>query len=252
VAKPDAAGWRRILSSAAARPLFGTLSRLVEHQERKVTLALTDSLAEHEVLEGLLEDSKPEPADPRLRRFDYQLRTPWRYPPLRWGSRFGRRFEHGIFYGSLSKTALFAEAAYYRLLFQEGMETPFAERVISQFTVFDASFRTERGFDLAEPPFDCHETVLRHPADYESCQLLGTELRQHGIEAVTYLSARTPERAHNVALFSPKALRSRRHRNPRHGFCETRFEEVTFTAAGELHRLPRAQFLYRGRLPEPA
>ncbi|MDZ7645617.1 MAG: RES family NAD+ phosphorylase [Woeseiaceae bacterium] len=204
MAKPDAPAWRRLLGRATPRTLLGTLSRLVEHQQRKVTLALVDTLAEHEVLEDLLEDSKPVPdVHPRLRRLDYLLRTPWRYPPLPWGSRFGRRFEPGIFYGSLSAAALFAEAAYYRLLFLEGMETPFADRVISQFTVFDANFRTGQGLDLSQPPFDRHESTLRHPVDYGPCQLLGTELRERGIEAITYLSARSRERAMNVALFSP-------------------------------------------------
>jgi hypothetical protein len=46
------------------------------------------------------------------------------------------------------------------------METPFRERVISQFTVFDAMYRTEQGMDLSQPPFDRHEQVLRHPGDY--------------------------------------------------------------------------------------
>lgn len=230
---------------------MGTLSRLVEHQQQKVTLPLTDNLAEHDVLERLLEESKPSPA-PALGRFDYLLATPWRYPPLPWGSRFGSRFEPGIFYGSLSADALFAEAAYYRLLFLEGMETPFADRVISQFTVFDANFRSERGHDLSRPPFAQHEAALRHPADYAACQALGSELRARDIEAVTYLSARSPERLFNVALVSPKALRSRRHRNPRHGLCETRYDEVSFSLRGELYRLPREQFLYEGTLPRPA
>lgn len=251
MAKPDAAGWRRLLARAAPRTLMGTLSRLVEHQQQKVTLTLTDTLAEHDVLERLLEESKPA-APAALGRFDYLLATPWRYPPLPWGSRFGSRYEPGIFYGSLSATALYAEAAYYRLLFLEGMEKPFADRVLSQFTVFDANFRTDRGYDLSRAPFAKHEAALRHPAEYASCQALGSELRERDIEAVTYLSARATGKACNVALFSPRALRSRRHRNPRHGICETRHDEVSFRVGGELHRLPRQQFLYRGQLPRPA
>ncbi|MEE4163299.1 MAG: RES family NAD+ phosphorylase [Woeseiaceae bacterium] len=253
MAKYDETYWRRVLGRAQPRALMGSLRRLVENQEQKVTLSLTDSLAEHDVLEGLLEASKPEAVGHgNLDRFDYLLRTPWRYPPLRWGSRFGRRFEPSLFYGSLDSRALFAEAAYYRLVFLEGMETPFRDRVISQFTVFEATYRTDRGFDLAAPPFERHERVLRHKSDYLPCQQLGSVLREKRIEAITYLSARAPGNAVNVALFSPAALRSRKHRNPRHGLSETRPEVVTFRLGDALFEWPREHFLVDGRLPLPA
>ncbi len=232
---------------------MGTLKRLVENQEQKATLALTDSLAEHDMLEAMLEASKPnrEPANLPA-GLDYLLRTPWRYPPLKWGSRFGRRFEPSLFYGALSTRALFAEAAYYRLLFLEGMQTPFRDRVISQFTVFEALYRTDKGFDLSAPPFSRHEQALRDPANYSACQALGTELRQRDIEAITYLSARTSDPELNVALFEPRALRSRKHLRPRHGLCETRPEVVTFRVQGALYTCPREQFLVNGKLPLPA
>ena len=44
----------------------------------------------------------------------------------------------------------------------EGMETPFKDRVISQFTVFDAAYQTDIGVDLTQPPFAKHAPVLRH------------------------------------------------------------------------------------------
>jgi hypothetical protein len=232
---------------------MGSLRRLVENQEQKVTLRLTDNLAEHDVLETLLEESKPTGvAHPRLGQFDYLLRTPWRYPPLPWGSRFGRRFEPSLFYGALDRVALFAEAAYYRLVFLEGMHKPFKERVISQFTIFEATYRTAQGLDLSQRPFRKYEAVLRHRSNYAPCQALGTVLREREIEAITYLSARTADDRLNVALFSPLALRSRKHRNPRHGLCETTAARVSFRLEDELHTYPREQFLEDGRLPLPA
>ncbi|MBT8099023.1 MAG: RES family NAD+ phosphorylase [Gammaproteobacteria bacterium] len=245
------------MGHASPRGVIGTLKRLVENQEQKVTVALVDTLAEHEMLENLLEDSKPDPRvdaafQKRLRQLDYLLQTPWRYPPLKWGSRFGRRFEPSLFYGALSDRALFAEAAYYRLLFLEGMQAPFADRVISQFTVFEASYQTDFGMDLSKPPFLKHAAVLRHKADYLPCQLLGTELRERGIEAIVYLSARAAGDELNVALLSPLALRSRKHRNPRHGLCEIRPDAVSFRLGDELHVLKREAFLFEGRLPVPA
>jgi hypothetical protein len=247
----DETFWRRVLARAPETPLMGTLLRLVENQEQKVTVPLVDDLDEHEALEQLLEASKPAPAAGTA-RFDYLLRAPWRYPPLPWGSRFGRRFEPGIFYGSLTAAALLAEAAYYRLVFLAGMETPFADRVISQHTRFEARYQTDRGRRLDAPPFSRHETVLRHPAHYGPCQALGTVLRTSDAAAFTYLSARAPGQECNIALLQPAALRSRRHRNPVNGLCETRPEGVQFRFGRELTWFPREQFLVRGRLPQPA
>lgn len=251
--KYDAAFWRRVVARSKPGPLLGRLSRIVENQQQKVTLSLVDSLEEHDVLEQLLEASKPGgDIFAGLARFDYLLRTPWRYPPLPWGSRFGRQFEPSLFYGALSTRALFAEAAYYRLVFLEGMTAPFADRVISQFTVFDARYRGEHGLNLSAPPFEKHEQALRHPADYSASQALGTVLRDADIDSFTYLSAREPGEQLNVALFRPTALQSRKHLNPRHGIAETRYEGVTFRFGDTLHRCERAQFLVNGELPVPA
>lgn len=232
---------------------MGTLKRIVENQEQKVTLALTDSLAEHEILEQLLEDSKPGlGAHPRIRKFDYLLRTPWRYPPLHWGSRFGRRFEPSIFYGALSRVALFSEAAYYRLLFLHGMEKPFSDRVISQFTTFEAMYQTGSGIDLSRAPFARHAEVLRHKMDYLPCQELGSVLRERNIEAAIYWSARAEGDELNIALFSPDALRSLKHRNPRHGVSETTQDRVGFHVEGQLYEFAASQFMVDGVLPQPA
>ena len=253
MAKYDETFWRRVSGRAKTGPLMGTLRRIVENQEQKVTLSLTDSLAEHDILESLLEDSKPVSiAHPRLEKLDYLLRSPWRYPPLPWGSRFGRRFEPSLFYGALSKAALFAEAAYYRLVFLEGMKKPFKDRVISQFTVFEAMYRTTDGLDLSVAPFAKYENVLRHKSNYQPCQALGSVLRERGIQAIVYRSARATDSESNIALFSPSALRSRKHKNARHGLCETLPDEVTFRLGDEQYEFPRVVFLDDGVLPLPA
>lgn len=234
---------------------MGTLQRMVENQEQKVTVALVDTFAEHDVLEGLLEASKPDPWHghaAELSRLDYLLRTPWRYPPLKWGSRFGRRFEPSLFYGSLTDNATFAEAAYYRLVFLEGMEIPFRERVVSQHTVFEAQYQTDRGLDLRRDPFGAFSDALRHKARYAPSQQLGTELREREVVAISYFSARACGDEPNVALFAPTGLRSRKHLSPRQVLCETHVDGVSFRLGGTLRNYPRARFLYQGRLPQPA
>jgi len=253
VAKYDPTFWRRVLGSAKTTALMGTLQRLVENQEQKVTVALVDNFDEHDILESLLEKSKPAHGHGSgLERLDYLLRTPWRYPPLKWGSRFGRRFEPSLFYGSLSPEALFAEAAYYRLVFLEGMRRPFRDRVISQFTVFEAQYQTAQGLKLTRPPFVKHTQTLRHKAHYTPCQDLGSVLREREIVAITYYSARSANDEQNIALFSPDGLRSRKHMRPRHGLSETHTEGVKFRLGDELRSYARETFFYRGTFPQPA
>ena len=71
-------------------------------------------------------------------------------------------------------------------------------------------------------------------------------------EAILYLSARAPGEAINIALFSPAALRSRKHRNPRHGLAESRVDGVSFRFGKEVLDYPRENFLVNGLLPIPA
>jgi hypothetical protein len=132
------------------------------------------------------------------------------------------------------------------------MQRPFRDRVISQFTVFSASYQATAGMDLTKPPFTRHEGVLRDRQTYRPCQELGSELRERGVEALVYWSARAHGREKNIALFTPAALRSRKHRNPRHGICETRAAGVSFRIGESLYDFPREDFLVDGNLPVPA
>ncbi|MEM1228933.1 MAG: RES family NAD+ phosphorylase [Pseudomonadota bacterium] len=246
--------WAPCLAVARPTVLLGTLKRMVESQKQVATLPLVDSLDEHQVLETLLEDSKPALPD-SLARLDYLLRSPWRYPPLPWGSRFGTRYEPGLFYGALSNAALFAETAFYRLVFLDGPRRPLAGRVTSQHTLFSARYRAEAGYDLTSAPFAEHQAVLTDPQHYTPCQALGTALRAAGAEAFIYRSARVAEReaeGNNIALLTPAALRSRRHLQPQPVLCEATTETVSLRHGDRVHRFARAQFLVDGVLPMPA
>jgi len=55
-----------------------------------------------------------------------------------------------------------------------------------------------------------------------------------------------------VTLFVPEALRSRKHRNPRHGLAETRRDGVSFRFGDALYSFRRKDFLYNGKFPIPA
>lgn len=88
--------WQFCSGYSFITPLSGTLYRLVESQEQIATRQLVDTLEEQALLEEMLETVKPSYPG-RLDHLHYLLKTPFRYPPLKWGSRFGRTFEPSIF-----------------------------------------------------------------------------------------------------------------------------------------------------------
>lgn len=157
---------------------------------------------EHEVLEDLIESTKPPVPS---RRLDRLLFTPFRYPPLRHGSRFGTRLERGIFYGSQHPEAALAERAYYILLFLEGTTADFASLEIP-LTVFRVAFGTARAVDLTSGPFAELAGTIASRTSYSATQQLGREMRGAGVEAFLYPSARDPEGRTNVGLFTPDAF----------------------------------------------
>lgn len=234
--------------------LRGTLLRLVESQEQVATNSLVDMAAEQLVLEQLLERSKPPPR-PGSEGMPYLLKTPFRYPPLRHGSRFGSRFEPSIFYGSQEARTVLAEAAFYRFWFWSGMAVPPDRELTTQHSVFTAGYDTARGLQLQHPPFAANERVLRDPRDYRETQALGTAMRAAGAEAFEYLSARDPERGVNVGLFDPGALAPRERILGREEWtCTTGAMRVVFfnIAARGTHEFSREVFVVDGQLPQPA
>lgn len=242
-----------LLPQAPVVALGGTVLRLVESQEQVATNRLVDSLEEQALLESLLESSKP-PAPAGSRRLHYLLATPFRYPPLRHGSRFGGRFEPSLFYGARRLETVLAESAYYRLLFFAGMATPPAQPLRTQHTLFSAGIATRRGLRLQAAPFDAVRAALVDPVDYRVPQRLGSAMREAGIEAFEYPSARDPAQGINVALFAPAALSGNRPLSTQAWLAETALAGVSFYSAeaGGVHRYLRSQFEVDGVLPAPA
>lgn len=68
---------------------------MVEAQHIASTMKIVDDAAEQDVLETLLESSKPA-QPPGVSRLDYLLATPFRYNPLRGGSRFRAVTDPGV------------------------------------------------------------------------------------------------------------------------------------------------------------
>lgn len=181
---------------------------MVEAQHVVSTLALVDTVGEQQLLEQLLDASKP-PLPPECRRLHYLLATPFRYgAAYPAGSRFRRAgLTPGVFYASLTLATAVAEMAFRRLLFfAESPGTPWPANA-GEYTAFAVRFRTTTGLDLAAAPFDKPAGRWTHPTDYGACQSLAEAAREAGVQALRYPSARAAGR--NVALLTCRAFGSR-------------------------------------------
>lgn len=245
--------WTRCAGDSELRPLRLEAWRAVEAQHQVSTRRLVDSDAEQRVLEELIEGAKP--PERTGGRLHYLLATPFRYPPLPHGSRFGRRTDSGIWYGAESLRTVFAEVAYYRLVFLEGTRADLG-LVETELTAFRAEVRTERGIDLTARPFAAHEAALASPMSYIETQALGEAMRGAGVEAFRYRSARDVQGGVGLGALSPAAFGRRQPRGFENWRCTATRRRVEVASRGyfgrTVHAYARAEFLVEGRLPAPA
>lgn len=245
--------WAACMDAATTQTLTGQLIRIVENQEQIATNTLVDNLDEQFLLEELLETSKPEPP-PATAHLHYLLSTPFRYPPLRHGSRFSTRYEPSLFYGSAHLHTVLAEAAYYRFIFWYGMAIPPPnEKLTSEHTIFAAEYAVDRGLCLHKKPFTKFTQQISSPKDYVSSQALGQQMREAGIQAFAYFSARDPKQGINIGLFSPQSFTNPNPLWQQQWLCEVRQVQVSFynKQAGTFN-FALDQFAIEGELPTPS
>jgi hypothetical protein len=231
----------------------------VEAQHQVSTRKLVDTADEQALLEELIDHAKP--PDITGGKTHYLLFTPFRYPPLRYGSRFGTRHERGIWYGSETLAAAFAEVAYYRLVFLEGTKADLGA-VTTQLTAFRVSARSARGVDLVSPPFDKHRRAIASPVKYAESQALGSAMRTAGVELFRYPSARDPAggggggRGVNVAALTPAVFGKAKPRELETWHCTAMRAAVELVKRDYFgratHAFQRESFLVGGKLPAPA
>jgi len=226
---------------------------VVESQHQVSTRKLVDSADEQALLEELIDRAKP--PDRTGGRLHYLLFTPFRYPPLRHGSRFGRRSEPGIWYGSLERRTAFAEVAYYRLLFIEGTNAELGT-ITTPLTAFRATLRSARGVELDIPPFVAYRDTIASPVSYAESQTLGEAMREAGVDAFRYPSARDPEGGVNVGAFTPAVFGRTKPTSLESWHCAASRERVDVTRGDyftrETFAFARETFLVNGSLPAPA
>jgi len=231
--------------------LDGKIIRIVESQEQIATNNIVDDLHEQAILESLLDKTKP-PVPASAQHLHYLLYTPFRYPPLKYGSRFGSRFEPSLFYGSRTITTALAETAYYRLLFWTGMREP-PEQLTTQHTAFTTAIHTTQGIQLQSPPFSKYQKNLTSKSSYLETQMLGRAMRKNGIDAFEYISTRNNTgNSLNVALLTPDAISSTAPISTTTLICTTNEESIAFIDdTKNVYQYAAALFMENGQFPIP-
>ena len=199
--------WTLDALSSDAHTRAGTCWRLVEAQHIVSTLKLVDSVAEHELLEDLIEATKPR-VPPDCRGLHYLLSTPFRYGavyPI--GSRFRRAgMTDGVFYASELPGTAVAEMAFYRLLFfAESPHTPWPSNP-AEYTAFSAEFSTRKAIELTKGKYGARKAIWTHTIDYSHCQAFADAARAAKIEVICYTSVRDPQQRMNFALLACRAF----------------------------------------------
>lgn len=246
----DKSIWSDCVTHISPTVLCGDVFRVVESQEKVATNELVDTLEEQALLEDMLEVTKPIiPAE--AINLSYLLFTPFRYPPLKYGSRFGRRFEPSLFYASRTLTTALAEVAYYRLLFWFDMsEPPPANKLKTLHTAFSVQIETGHGLKLQDKPFSKYEDQLRDKTSYQYSQALGAVLRENKIIAFEYYSVRDKDKGLNVALFNAEALSEDKPASVTNIFCSTQNSGVEFMDdESVVYHYPIDDFLDEGKFP---
>jgi hypothetical protein len=176
---------------------------MVEAQHIASTMKIVDSQAEQDLLETLLESSKPaRPATAEA--LDYLLATPFRYGPLRGGSRFRSLTDPGVFYGAESVRTASAELGYWRWKFlKDAVDLEKLEPVAH--TAFRADVST-LAVDLRQPPFSADAAAWLHPTDYSATQAFARVAREANLGGIVYQSVRDPHPAWCMALLTPQAF----------------------------------------------
>jgi hypothetical protein len=166
-------------------------------------MRLVDSLDEQQLLERLLEGSKPPLPEP-TRKLHWLLFTPFRYPPPPGGSRFRGVTDPGVFYGADVVRTACAELGYWR--WRHLADSPALEAMPTKpQTLFRARIATGV-IDLRAAPWSARRALWTQPADYAATQALARKAREDGVGAIRYESVRDPDRGGCCAVLTSAAF----------------------------------------------
>lgn len=229
------------------------ICRIIEDQSKSSTRDLVDDLHEHDILEEILETSKPPmPTHNSRGKITWLLATPFRYAPLKGGGRFHSIDEQSIFYGSLKMETAMAEIAYKRFVFRENTKAKLVPSTI-EYTKFNAKVDTKNGIDLTSAPFKKHTSKISNPISHDDSQILGRSMRKEDVEAFLFYSARVRDEV-NCGLISTEAFANNKHYGEESWTLFDSKEVVEFykklpMQKGKKLAFGRSLFLVDGQLP---
>lgn len=179
--------------------------RGVESQYMAASMQLVDSFAEQDVLEQLLEQSKP-PAIPSALTKHYLLLSPFRYFPQH-DTRFRPKGCHGLWYGSSSLEGACSEIAYWRQRFILDSTGLCQQRqpLVNHYTLYQANVQGQ-AVDLMSKPWLKFAHLWKDPVDYRATQELAALAIQAGVQWIRYESVRAPTKSRLAAVLTPDAL----------------------------------------------
>ena len=199
-----------------------SIDRIVERQEESATTLITEDLVEQQMLEEMLEDNKPGTLNNRI---NYLLGTPFRYPPLDYGSRFGTAHDRWIFYGSLDSETCLRECGYYRFKLFFDMEEPPPNLVSCEHTMFTVHLAADRSVDLCAPAYADIRDDLVSVESYAITHRVGQQARAANAQMLVFQSARGTGK--NVAAFEDNVFASE-PLNQRLWMSQVRADRVMF------------------------
>jgi hypothetical protein len=176
---------------------------MVEAQHTASTMKIVDTDNEQNLLESLLEGSKPsQPA--ATKGLDYLLATPFRYYPTRSGSRLRAVTDPGVFYGAESVRTASAELGYWRWKFLKDAVNLEKLQPVAH-TAFSVDIKTQV-IDLRQAPFNAQAASWSHPSDHSATQALAQTARRAQLGGIQYTSVRDQSPAWYLALLTPQGF----------------------------------------------
>ncbi|MBX2849561.1 MAG: RES family NAD+ phosphorylase [Acidiferrobacterales bacterium] len=207
----------------------GKVWRMVETQETAATLNIVDSMEEQSLLEELLDEAKP-PYRSGTENMHYLLKTAFRYPPLKHGSRFGNRTMPSFFYASETIQTVLAETAYYRFVFLYDMQDQYANTIDSKHCLFNVSVRTKKCLNLCSKKYSPIRAALIDIKDYSYCQAIGDwAVTKKSTELIRFYSARHYQQV-NIAVAEPKTIVSKSPNSMQSWLCRTSAQRISFSS----------------------
>lgn len=161
--------------------------RGVEAQHVVSTMRLVDTPQEQDLLEQLLEASKP-PLPLAAQPKHYLLATPFRYSPAH-ESRFRPAHGKGQWYGAQNVYAACAEVAYWRHRFILDSAGLLDQVVLTEHSFFQAVLEGA-SIDLMEPPWVQARDDWTHASDYRANHAVASEAQRRNVQWLSYESAR--------------------------------------------------------------